>query len=103
MSRCYASERKIMSQLVHADISNWHAVTEATEAMHLLRLVGLSMETRGWGAIGEVAGEDWLEEGAEDNLSTTRDCQRVKSSGSRGYTYPVWGRAIQSTRTNLKV
>jgi len=60
-----------MSQVAHADNSDCHAVMEATEAMRLLRLVGLSMETRGWGATGEVAGEDWLEEGAEDDLSTT--------------------------------
>jgi hypothetical protein len=47
---------------------------EATVAMHLLRLVGLGVEARRWGAVGEVAGEDWLEEGAEDDLSATRGC-----------------------------
>jgi len=38
--------------------------------MHLLRLIGLSVKASGWGAAGEVAGEDWLEEGAEDDLGT---------------------------------
>jgi len=41
---------------------------DAFEARYLLRLVGLGVETGGGRAAVEVAGEDWLEEGAEDNL-----------------------------------
>jgi hypothetical protein len=72
---------------------------------HLLALVGLGAEVIGGGAGVEVAGEDWLEEGAEDDLSATG----VFVSRGRGVwggrigTYPVWGRAIHKIRTNLKV
>jgi hypothetical protein len=40
--------------------------------IHLLGLLGLSLEVlRGRGGGREIAGEDGLEEGSEDNLSAT--------------------------------
>jgi hypothetical protein len=48
------------------DVLPW----KSFRALHLLRLIGLSVKAGGWGAAGEVAGEDWLEEGAEDDLGT---------------------------------
>ena len=45
----------------------------AEGASRLLRLLGLGAEIGGSGAASKVAGEDWLEEGAEDDLSTAVD------------------------------
>ena len=43
--------------------------------MGLASRVGLSAEVGGSRAgLGEVAGEDWLEEGVEDELGTTAGC-----------------------------
>jgi hypothetical protein len=46
---------------------------EACETRDLLRLVCLGVKAGGGGAAVEVAGEDWLEEGAEDDLGTARE------------------------------
>ena len=52
---------------------------------------------------GEVASEDWLNEGAKDNLGTTKASISNCITQSMKQTYPVAGRASQRTRTNLKV
>ena len=80
----------------------------ASHVVGLGRLIGLGTEVRGSGpGLGEEAREHWLNEGAEDNLSTAVIMQSVAGTSSRfGFcesTYPVWGRAIHKTRTNLKV
>jgi len=49
-------------------VSNCRAVMEGREERHLLRLLGLGLEAGGGTLALEVAGEDGLEEGAEDNL-----------------------------------
>ena len=53
--------------------------------------------------LGEVAREDGLDEGAEDDLGTTARCQYLNRSVLAVSTYEVWGRAIHRMRTNLKV
>ena len=57
----------------------------------------------GRAGLGEVAGEDGLDEGAEDDLGTTASCQYMNHSTLAMYAYEVWGRAIHRMRTNLKV
>lgn len=58
-------------------------------------------------AAGEVASEDWLEEGAEDDLSAAVHISQLESgfvlviTGKNSYL--VCGSAIQRTRMNLKV
>jgi len=65
-----------------------------------------SLQSLVWGGrgLGEVAGEDWLKEGAENNLSTTKS---IVSISIKLYhfiqPYPVTGRASHSTRMNLNV
>ena len=75
--------------------------------MGLGRLVGLRTKVRsGRSGLGEEARENWLDEGTEDDLSATvTSVSHVlkHSVGICEITYPVWGRAIHKTRTNLKV
>ncbi len=73
-------------------------------------LVGLGAEVgRGRTRLGEVAAEDGVDEGAEDNLGSTEGIdlyQHTPGLVSRDMdhvTYPVCGRASHSTKTNLKV
>lgn len=76
--------------------------------IHLLGLgclIGLRAEIGCCGtALREVSGEDGLDKGAEDYLSTAAGL--VSQTGSPTWnqkTYPVIGRAIHNTRQNLKV
>ena len=75
--------------------------------MGLGRLVGLRTKVRSGGpGLGEEARENWLDEGTEDDLSATvTSVSHVLKHyvGICELTYPVWGRAIHKTRTNLKV
>lgn len=75
--------------------------------MLLLGLASLGAEgLRGGAAVLEVAGEDWLEEGAEHDLgapAAESAAVRMNNDLSGMGTYWVWGRAIHRTRTNLKV
>ena len=75
-----------------------------------LKSVGLASRVNLGAEIGssgsrlrEVAGEDGLNEGAEDDLGTTARCQYLNRSVLAVSTYEVWGRAIHRMRTNLKV
>lgn len=52
----------------------------------------------------EVAREDGLEEGAEDELGTTAIVLvTIRALGMGKWTYPVWGRASQRVKISLKV
>jgi hypothetical protein len=58
---------------------------EACETKNLLCLVYLGVEASGGGTAVEVAGEDWLEEGAEDDLGTAGEgSANVLKSSRRG-------------------
>jgi len=72
--------------------------------MRLRSLIGLGSEIgRSRTALGEVAGEDWLDEGAEDDLGAADDNVSLKSWEEMISTYAVWGRDIHKISTNLKV
>jgi hypothetical protein len=74
------------------------------ESVGLASRVNLGAEIGSSGSrLGEVAREDGLDEGAEDDLGTTSKCQYMNHSVMAMYTYEVWGRAIHRMRTNLKV
>jgi hypothetical protein len=68
-------------------------------------MIGLSAKIGSCRAgMGEVAGEDWLHEGAENYLGTT---VTVTLAGclitAKTSTYPNWGRASHRVKINLKV
>lgn len=82
------------------------------------RPVGLAAEAVGRGAVAAVeeAREEGLKEGAEDDLGASggEESGTVSLEGPQGRgwntglsnedgAYPVWGKAIQRTRMNLKV
>jgi hypothetical protein len=74
------------------------------ESVGLASRVNLGTEIGSSGSrLGEVAREDGLDEGAEDDLGTTAKCQYMNHRNMAMYTYEVWGRAIHRMRTNLKV
>ena len=74
------------------------------ESVGLASRVNLGAEIGSSGTrLGEVAREDGLDEGAEDDLGTTARCQYLNRSVLAVSTYEVWGRAIHRMRTNLKV
>ena len=74
------------------------------QSVGLASRVNLGAEIGSSGSrLGEVAREDGLDEGAEDNLGTTAKCQYLNRSFVAISTYEVWGRAIHRMRTNLKV
>ena len=75
--------------------------------IRLLRLgclIGLGPKVRSGGAtLREVFREDRVNDGAENHLGATAKVQSKSSTFPTQDIYPVWGRAIHSTRTNLKV
>ena len=74
------------------------------QSVGLASRVNLGAEIGSSGSrLGEVAREDGLDEGAEDDLGTTARCQYLNRSVLAVSTYEVWGRAIHRMRTNLKV
>lgn len=66
--------------------------------------VNLRTEVGGSGTWSrEVAGEDWLDERAEDNLSTARSFVNRLPNARKWGVYPVTGSASQRTKMNLNV
>ena len=111
IDKLYVNQRLERNGSTRLRVINCHASRSSSAfrecSTHVWLSCLVSLRTKAGGgraAFSKEATKHRLDQGAEDNLSTTSVWVSPReASVVHVHTYPVWGSAIQSTRTNLKV